>query len=58
MEQGTYTENKDIKAEFSFLYVTLRIDLFYNPTKYHSNIQTAAELCSGNQLLMPARRCS
>ena len=25
-------------AELSFLYATLVIDLFYNPTKYHSNI--------------------
>ena len=25
-------------AELSFLHLTLRIDLFYNPTKYHLNI--------------------
>ena len=27
-----------MQAELSFLCMTLRIDLFNNPTKYHSNI--------------------
>ena len=29
--------------------MTLRTALFYNPTKYHSNISNGSELCSGNQ---------
>ena len=42
---------KQGQAELSFLYGSLYIDLFYNPTKYHSNILTVGELCSGNHLL-------
>ena len=38
-------------AELSFLYGSLYIDLFYNPTKYHSNISMVGELCSENHLL-------
>ena len=37
------------QAVLSFLYATLGIDLFYNPTMYHSNISTVAELFSENQ---------
>ena len=39
---------KQRQAELSFLCITLRTDLFYNPTN-------VSELCSGNQLLTPAR---
>ena len=30
--------SKQREAELSFLYIALRVDLCYNPTKYHSNI--------------------
>ena len=32
------------QAELSFLCITLRIDLFYNPIKYHSNILNGFEV--------------
>ena len=37
MDQGDITR-KQGQAEWSFLCMTLRTDLFYNSTKYHSNI--------------------
>ena len=40
---------KRILAELSFLKETLRIDLFYNPTKYIIIFLIVVELCSGNQ---------
>ena len=37
------------KAELSFLHATLRVDLFYSPTKYHLNNLMVVELCYGNE---------
>ena len=36
-------------AELSFLYATLRVDLFYKPTKYLKIFLMVTKLCSGNE---------
>ena len=52
MDQGDIIRERR-QTELSFLYVTPRTQLSYDPTKYHWIFLTSAELCSGNKMLVP-----